>query len=186
MNEDALKHAFWRWADAALPAAVTVTKDRQPERKKPGAPVPDRPFCGIRLGVSQGRGEDERRMNGEGKMEFEGLRRMTVQFRIFGSENHSPRDLLEDLRRATQKPTTKQMLNEAGLFYVDEAGTVDNTATRGGGWEHRAQIDLRFRWSEHYTDSPEWIEKFSFDGEVDDSEGDSPKQVDQSFDTTTM
>lgn len=157
MTEDDITQLLFDWAKAALPG-VTVT--RQQKGAQEAAPIPEDPFCSIRLLAGRRLGEDDQKMRDDGVMYFTGERQVVAQFRFWAD---TARDLVETLRQATERPSLCEILTSGGLAFVREAGTIDGSEA-GAFMDRRAQIDLTFAYVEEYTDQPGWIETFSFDG----------------------
>lgn len=164
VNTQQIKDALFDFALGALPGVTIIHAEQKGEDQ--ASPLPEDPFCSIRLGADNAIGTDEQVMEdqaGVGVMELKAQRQITVQFRLW-SDN--ARDLASQLRQAFHRPSLCETLELAGLAFVREAGTIDRTDL-GAFYDGRAQVDVVFGYTGTYQDDPGWIEDFDFAGELE-------------------
>lgn len=175
MDISDIKDIVYPWTVAALDdAGVTVIHGKNPSGDDAGAPAPERPFVSVivspplAVGVDEGRMRDKGDPLGDEIMEFKGQRETTIRFKAFADTDGEADAMIEKIRRAIHRPSLRYDLGF--LSFVREAGALNSSATVGGIWEGRSQLDLTFAFTAFYTDEPGIIEKVTFEGTVADIE----------------
>jgi hypothetical protein len=96
-----------------------------------------------------GRAEDDGRVLFDEDIEF------MVMLEAYGQ---SSMQIVSNIHEALLNPDKVQILNSFGIIYVSDEGLKDTSIKIDNQWEHRANIDIRFRSMKQYTYNSGYID----------------------------